>query len=291
MPAGMTFTSLQADLRAYAERGYPTDASLFIQIPRLINNAERRVATELKIQGFVVPVTFSLSKGEPVYAKPDRWRETISINVGTAPVSNVVTRANNGALTATLTFDKPHPFVTGQQVLVAGMAVAAYNGSFFVTATAQLTISYTLLSNPGVESVADAGGASAIPNKRKPLFPRSYEYVRQYWPDDGVEGEPEFYADYDYHHVIIVPTPTMPFPAEWNYYELLQLLDDASQTNWLTDFAPNLLLYAALLELAPFLKNDDRIPVWQGAYDRIASGISQQDIAKIVDRSSKRDRT
>lgn len=32
--------------------------------------------------------------------------------------------------------------------------------------------------------------------------------------------------------------------------------------------APDLLLYGALLEAEPFLKNDDRIPVWQGFLDR-----------------------
>lgn len=277
-------------MRRYAERGSAVDTSVFIQIPRLINNSERKIATELKILGFLVPTNLNLVKGQAVYEKPDRWRETVSLNFGKATVYSTVTRAAAAGV-RTLVFAKPHPFVVGSVVLVAGLGGVAYNSTaagVAVTAITQLSIVYTIgAATEG--TTGDTGGrACLVPDKRTPVFPRSYEYLRQYWPDDTVEGDPEFYADYDYNHFIVAPTPQMPYPAELNYYELLQLLDDTNQTNWLTDFAPNLLLYGSLLELAPFLKNDERIPVWQTAYDRIASGISQQDIGRMQDRASQR---
>jgi hypothetical protein len=90
MPQAMTFTSLKDDVRSYLERGASaaTDPLVFAQIPKLINFAERRIARDLKIQGFIVAVTSTMQANVPVVPKPDRWRETVSINVGNGPLGN-----------------------------------------------------------------------------------------------------------------------------------------------------------------------------------------------------------
>lgn len=214
MAEAMTFDSLQQDARRYLERGgtMASDPVVYEQLPRLINLAERRCAKELKVQGFINVVTGTMVVGQSVYDKPDRWRDTVSINFGTG---------------------------------------AGYN-------------------------------------TRKPLFTRAYEYVRAYWPDATERDEPQFYADYDYKHWLIAPTPDAAYPFEVVYYELPRLLDDSTQTNWLTEYAPDLLLYATLLEAAPFLKNDERISVWQQMYDRAASTLNGEDLAKILDRAAVR---
>ena len=121
-----------------------------------------------------------------------------------------------------------------------------------------------------------------------PIFARSYEYVKNYWPDSAVTGPVEFYTDYDYQHWLIAPTPATIQTLEVLYYELPQPLDDANQQNWLTNYAPNLLLYACLLEATPFLKNDERIATWQSMYDRFAQATSGQDLQKILDRTAVR---
>jgi len=214
MATTMTFTTLQQDVRRYLERGatYASDPVVYEQIPRLINLAERRIARELKVQGFINVVTGTLDVGQAVYSKPDRWRDTVSMNIGTG--------TNN--------------------------------------------------------------------NTRKVLFTRDYEYMLSYWPDRTATDEPIFYGDYDYEHWLITPTPDAAYPFEILYYELPPLLDDTIQTNWLTEYAPQLLLYGTLLEATPFLKNDERINVWQGMYDRAAAMLNGEDLAKILDRSTVR---
>jgi hypothetical protein len=214
MATTMTFTTLQQDVRRYLERGttYASDPVVFEQIPRLINLAERRIARELKIQGFINVVSGTLQSGVAVYPKPDRWRDTVSINIGTGNQNNT----------------------------------------------------------------------------RNVLFSRAYEYLLSYWPDRTATSQPIFYSDYDYTHWLIAPTPNADYPFEVLYYELPPLLDDVVQTNWLTDYAPQLLLYGTLLEATPFLKNDERIPVWQNMYDRAASMLNGEDLAKILDRSAVR---
>ena len=131
-------------------------------------------------------------------------------------------------------------------------------------------------------------GTGAQGNEYNQLFPRSYEYIRSYWPDRTQTEAPQFYADYDYNNWIVEPTPDAAYPFEVLVYQLLPLLDDASQTNWLTEYAPQVLLYASLLEATPFLKNDERIPIWQQMYDRSAQALNGEDLSKILDRSARR---
>jgi hypothetical protein len=203
----MTFSSLQDDTRRYLERGFTAqdDPYVYEQLPRLINMAERRIARELKLQGFIKAVTTPIVVGQSTYQKPDRWRETISIRV--------------------------------------------------------------------------AG---------EPLFARSYEYCRSYWPDDALTATPEFYADYNYQNWLIAPTPNASALMEVLYYEQPQLLDEANEVNWMTAYIPNLLQYAVLLEASPFIKNDERIATWQAAYDRAAQAIDGEDLKKILDRAASR---
>ena len=72
------------------------------------------------------------------------------------------------------------------------------------------------------------------------------------------------------------------------YYELPPLLSSVNQTNWLTEYAPQLLLYGTLLEATPFLKNDERIGVWQQFYDRALNALNTEDLKKMADRASFR---
>jgi hypothetical protein len=134
------------------------------------------------------------------------------------------------------------------------------------------------------ETVSMFVGIGTGNNTRSEIYPRAYEYIRSYWPNPTTTGTPRFYADYDYSHWLIAPTPVAALPMEILYYELPPLLDDTNQTNWFTEYAPNALLYATLLESAPFLKNDERIATWEGFYNRSVAALNGEDIRQISDR-------
>lgn len=121
-----------------------------------------------------------------------------------------------------------------------------------------------------------------------PIFARSYEYLRNYWPVEATTGNPAYYADYDYQHWLITPTPAAAKTLEILYYEQPRFLGDDFQTNWITEYIPDLLLYAALLEATPFVKNDERIQTWQAMYDRAAQAANGEDLKRILDRSANR---
>ena len=121
-----------------------------------------------------------------------------------------------------------------------------------------------------------------------PIYARAYEYCRKYWPTESETAAPEFYADYDYQHWLIAPTPAQAQTLEILYYEQPRFLGEDFQTNWLTEYAPDALLYATLLEATPFLKNDERIGTWQQYYDRAMQAITAEDMKRIMDRSANR---
>lgn len=128
------------------------------------------------------------------------------------------------------------------------------------------------------KTIAFYVGTGADNNTHTPVLERDYDYVRTIYPDPTQQGIPRFYADADYNHWLIQPSPNTGYPYKIPYYGTLTLLDSSTQTNWLTVNAPDLLLYACLLEAIPFLKVDERIPVWQGLYTNAKQALIVQEI-------------
>lgn len=125
-----------------------------------------------------------------------------------------------------------------------------------------------------------------VAGKRQPVLLRKYEYIRNYWPDPAQTDVPLFYCDYDYTHWLVGPTPDDDYNFEVLYYERVQPLDSSNQTNWFTIYAPQALLYGTLLQAMPFLKNDDRTPMWQTQYDLIMATLKNEDKLRIADRQA-----
>lgn len=125
-----------------------------------------------------------------------------------------------------------------------------------------------------------------VDGTRQPILLRKYEYLRSYWPDSASTGVPEFYCDYDYTHWLVAPTPASNYTFEILYYERVQPLDSANQTNWFTNYAPQALLYGSLLQAMPFLKNDERIPMWQAQYQQVIDTLKNEDLTRIGDRQA-----
>jgi hypothetical protein len=125
-----------------------------------------------------------------------------------------------------------------------------------------------------------------VDTEKRPVFLRTYEYLRQYWPDESMVDVPRYYSDYDYTHWLVAPTPDASYAFEVMYYEEVQPLDATNQTNWFTQYAPQAMLYGSLLQAMPFLKNDERLPMWQAQYDKIVTQLKTENIQRIGDRQA-----
>ena len=60
----------------------------------------------------------------------------------------------------------------------------------------------------------------------------------------------------------LIPTPSSSVELTITYYAKIPALSSTQATNWLLTKAPDLYLYATLANAAPYLNNDERIPVW-----------------------------
>jgi hypothetical protein len=66
----------------------------------------------------------------------------------------------------------------------------------------------------------------------------------------------------------VLPVPDSTYTAELTYYAKLSKLSSTNATNWLLTQAPDVYLYGALMQAAPYLKDDDRITIWATMYTR-----------------------
>lgn len=121
---------------------------------------------------------------------------------------------------------------------------------------------------------------------KQPIYLRKYEYLTGYWPNSTSTAPPLYYADYDYDHWYFAPTPDQAYAFEVLFYERIQPLSSTNQTNWLTQNAPNAMLFGTLLQMTPFLKNDARIPTWQQMYQNALSMLKSEDITRVGDRQT-----
>lgn len=199
----MTYDSLNTMVLQYLER---RDAAVVEAIPTFITLAEFEIAQQIKTLGQMQVVEGNMIAGEPVIAKPARWRKTVSMEVTV-----------NGA--------------------------------------------------------------------KSPVLLRKYEYLKSYTPDATTTGLPKFYADYDYEHWLVAPTPDEDYAFEVLYYERIEPLSSQNQTNWLTQNAPNAMLFGTLLQAMPFLKNDAR-QIFQQKYQEAIAALKTEDVTRVGDRQA-----
>lgn len=200
----MTYDSLTSTVLQYLER---RDAAVVEAIPTFITLCEFEIAQYIKTLGQMEVVDATMNIGNPVIAKPARWRKTVSM-----------TLSNDGA--------------------------------------------------------------------KQPILLRKLEYLNAYAQDVTATGTPLYYADYDYDHWIVAPTPDQAYPFEALCYTRLQPLSAAYQTNWLTQNAPNAMLFGTLKQTAPFLKNDARLALWKQMFDEALTALKTEDTLRVADRSA-----
>lgn len=105
--------------------------------------------------------------------------------------------------------------------------------------------------------------------------------IRARYAAVGFTGTPKFYAVVG-RSLEFVPTPGGIVTLALTYFQTIPPLPETGSTNWLLAKHPDLYLYGALAQSAPFLKNDSRIPTWAS----LLEGAVQQVV--LADKKLKR---
>ena len=104
-------------------------------------------------------------------------------------------------------------------------------------------------------------------NPQTPLSFLSIDALDNEMTKHTASGRPKFFGIVG-GQFRIVPTPDSNYTTELTYYAKLAKLSNANTTNWLLTSNPDIYLYGALLQAAPYLQDDARIQTWATLYER-----------------------
>ena len=89
------------------------------------------------------------------------------------------------------------------------------------------------------------------------LLNTDVSFIREAYPLASTTGTPKHYAQFDDTTFIVGPTPNSNFTTELHYFYIPQSITETSDgTTWLGTNAPEVLLYASLVEAYTFMKGE-----------------------------------
>lgn len=80
----------------------------------------------------------------------------------------------------------------------------------------------------------------------------------------------------------LIPAPDGTYDAELTYYAKIPALSDSVTDNWLLDVAPDVYLYGALMEAAPYLDDQEKLGTWGNLLEQAMQALQiEQDRASV----------
>ena len=89
----------------------------------------------------------------------------------------------------------------------------------------------------------------------------------------------------------VLPSPDSTYTSSIVYYTRIAALTDSATTNWLLNSHPDIYLFGALVEAEPYLKNDERMPMWTGRLESAMTALRLQGQRELYSGSSLRMRS
>jgi len=193
----------------------------------------------------------------------------------TASIQQYLERRDRAVVDAIPTFITLAEFEIAEQVKTLGQLQVVTSNMLTGNATLQKPARWRKTVSISVE----------VNGEKRPVYLRKYEYLKNYWPNSNQTDVPLYYADTDWDHWYLAPTPAEDYPFEVLYYERIAPLSETNQTNWLTQNAPNAMLFGTLLQAMPFLKNDQR-QIFQQKYSEALQALKAEDVTRVGDRQA-----
>jgi hypothetical protein len=137
-----------------------------------------------------------------------------------------------------------------------------------------LSRQYTTASSQYVALPTDYSGIKSIQLNTNPVTRLDYAPPESMADrlNDHSTGKPQIYTIVN-NQIELAPAPDASYEMEIVYWQRIPSLASNS-TNWLLTKHPDVYLYGTLLQAAPYLRDDDRIAVWQGLQNAALNDIN-----------------
>jgi hypothetical protein len=178
----------------------------------------------------------------------------VNSNVFTAPVINTfITMAENQILRE-IDLDVFKLEVTGSMT----------QGNKFLTAPTDLLTHRYMILTP-------ASGDQLF------LDFRDTSFMKEYWANGSTQGTPKYYSVWDQNTFYIAPTPSQNYSVELGYIYRPTQLSSTNTTTWISNNAPEALLYACLIQAYSYTKGPaEMMQYFRGAYQQAIQGLGAE---------------
>ena len=147
--------------------------------------------------------------------------------------------------------------------------------AFFAKSTGTLTSGTATIAKPtterGIRYFQITNSSTYVQLERREL-----SFVREFYPSTSASALPKYFADYDASNFLLGPTPNSNYAFEIGYIAQLTRLSSSDTTNFFTDNAYNLLLYACLVEGSVYVKYPEAATMYAQYYERALQGLNKR---------------
>ena len=150
--------------------------------------------------------------------------------------------------------------------------------------------SYFTANNPYVALPDDSGGEGSTTTRRAlivrsviatntssdqiALQPRDDTFITEY-NESNIKGFPKYYAMFRENSIFVAPTPDQAYAVQLEYVYTPDSLSVTQPNTYLSNNAPNLLLYGCLVEAYGFLKGPmDMYKLYEEKYNSTLQGFA-----------------
>ena len=103
---------------------------------------------------------------------------------------------------------------------------------------------------------------------------RDTSFMKEFWPDGSDTGTPKYYSVWDQNTFYVAPTPNANFSVELGYIYRPAQLSSTNQNTWVSDNAPEALLYACLIQAYSYTKGPlEMLQYFENSYKQAIQGL------------------
>lgn len=134
------------------------------------------------------------------------------------------------------------------------------SGNKFLSAPSDiLTHRYMMITNSGEQIFLDF---------------RDTSFMKEYWADGSETGVPKYYSVWDQNTFYVAPTPNSNYSVELGYIYRPAQLSSTNPTTWISNNAPEALLYACLIQAYSYTKGPtEMLAFFDASYKQAIQGL------------------